>query len=115
MEIDYGAEYDFEHDPDYQAELVKLGIAGVLIERMEELGVSRSELAERMGVSRARVTQILAGYANVTVRTLAAAALALDARVHFELQPAQSAAGVASPAAPSDGQQFPAPPMRRAV
>ena len=44
--------------------------AGVIARLMEEQRVSKAELARRMGRSRAWVTQLLSGSANMTVRTL---------------------------------------------
>ena len=92
MTADYGEQYDFENDLDYQAELLKLSIAGMLGDRMAALGLSRSALAERLNVSPARVTQLLAGYENLTIKTLVGAAMALDATICFELMisPAQA-------------------------
>src|SRR5690242_16919501 len=52
---------------------------------MRECGLSRAELATRMGVSPGRISQILGGGENLTLRTLAALATALDARFDFEL------------------------------
>ena len=52
---------------------------------MRECGLSRAELAARMGVSPGRISQILGGGENLTLRTLAALATALDARFDFEL------------------------------
>jgi transcriptional regulator with XRE-family HTH domain len=52
---------------------------------MRERGISRADLAARMGVSPGRVSQILGGAENLTLRTLAALAVALDARFDFEL------------------------------
>ena len=52
---------------------------------MRECGISRADLAARMGVSPGRVSQILGGGENLTLRTLAAMATALDARFDFEL------------------------------
>ena len=52
---------------------------------MRESGISRADLAARMGVSPGRVSQILGGGENLTLRTLAALAKALDARFDFEL------------------------------
>lgn len=94
MTVDYGEQHDFENDLDYQTELVKLSIAGMLADRMEALGLSRSVLAERLNVSPARVTQLLAGYENLTIKTLVGAAMVLDATVCFELMssPAQTGA-----------------------
>ena len=44
---------------------------------MQEQGVSRSELAERLDVSRAYITKVLNGHGNMTLRTLVRLALAL--------------------------------------
>jgi transcriptional regulator with XRE-family HTH domain len=52
---------------------------------MRERGLTRADLAARMGVSPGRVSQILGGGENLTLRTLAALAVALDARFDFEL------------------------------
>ncbi len=52
---------------------------------MRERGLTRADLAARMGVSPGRVSQILGGGENLTLRTLAALASALDARFDFEL------------------------------
>src|SRR5690349_15783710 len=53
---------------------------------MRECGISRADLAARMGVSPGRVSQILGGGENLTLRTLSALASALDARFDFELR-----------------------------
>jgi plasmid maintenance system antidote protein VapI len=52
---------------------------------MRERGLSRADLAARMGVSPGRVSQILGGGENLTLRTLAALAAALDARFDVDL------------------------------
>jgi len=52
---------------------------------MRERGITRADLAARMGVSPGRVSQILGGGENLTLRTLAALASALDARFDVEL------------------------------
>jgi ribosome-binding protein aMBF1 (putative translation factor) len=52
---------------------------------MKERGLSRADLATRMGVSPGRVSQILGGGENLTLRTLAALSCALDARFDVEL------------------------------
>ncbi len=52
---------------------------------MRERGLTRADLAARMGVSPGRVSQILGGGENLTLRTLAALSTALDARFGFEL------------------------------
>ena len=52
---------------------------------MRERGLTRADLATRMGVSPGRVSQILGGGENLTLRTLAALSTALDARFDVEL------------------------------
>src|SRR6202034_4330642 len=52
---------------------------------MRERGITRADLAGRMGVSPGRVSQILGGGENLTLRTLAALSTALDARFGIEL------------------------------
>jgi transcriptional regulator with XRE-family HTH domain len=52
---------------------------------MRERGLTRADLAARMGVSPGRVSQILSGGENLTLRTLAALSTALDARLSIEL------------------------------
>src|ERR1700728_1820800 len=52
---------------------------------MRERGITRADLAGRMGVSPGRVSQILSGGENLTLRTLAALSTALDARFGIEL------------------------------
>lgn len=52
---------------------------------MRERGMTRADLATRMGVSAGRVSQILGGGENLTLRTLAALSTALDARFDVAL------------------------------
>jgi transcriptional regulator with XRE-family HTH domain len=54
---------------------------------LRERGLTRADLATRMGVSPGRVSQILSGGENLTLRTLAALSTALDARFDIELNP----------------------------
>lgn len=54
---------------------------------LRERGMSRADLAARMGVSPGRVSQILGGGENLTLRTLAALSTALDARFDLALSP----------------------------
>ena len=57
---------------------------------MRERGLTRADLAARMGVSPGRVSQILGGGENLTLRTLAALSTALEARFDLELGSRQS-------------------------
>jgi transcriptional regulator with XRE-family HTH domain len=57
---------------------------------MRERDLTRADLAARMGVSPGRVSQILGGTENLTLRTLAALSTALDAHFDIELSPLKS-------------------------
>ena len=60
--------------------------AQLIARLMAEQKVNRAELARRLNKSRAWVTQLLSGKANMTVRTLAEVAYALDAEVKLNAQ-----------------------------
>lgn len=57
---------------------------------MRECRLTRVDLAHRMGVSPGRISQILSGGENLTLRTLAGVAAALDARFDIELKPGRA-------------------------
>jgi transcriptional regulator with XRE-family HTH domain len=54
---------------------------------MREQKMSRADLAGAMGVSAGRVSQILSGDENLTLRTLSSVIAALGARFEFTLTP----------------------------
>jgi transcriptional regulator with XRE-family HTH domain len=66
---------------------------------MRERGLTRADLAARMGVSPGRVSQILGGGENLTLRTLAALSTALDAHFDLELSPLKVGDSYTSPGA----------------
>lgn len=82
---------EYKADPDYLFEVCSIEVTEAIVERMRALRLSRAELAERLGVSRPRVTQILAGDDNLTLRTLVAVAQALGARLGVQLLEAEPA------------------------
>ena len=73
--------------PEYRLEGAVLEITEALYLRMEELGLTRREFAERMGVSPARITNIFKGRNNFTLGTLVEAAHALDCELTIGLAP----------------------------
>ena len=74
--------------------------------RMRSLGLSRADLASRMGVSPGRVSQVLSGGENITLRTLASLAAAVDAQ--FEVQLHREGTTTGGPSMElSAGQQLP--------
>src|SRR4051812_32827879 len=48
--------------------------------RLEELHLRRRDLAQRLGVSEGRISQMLSGGENLTLKSLAGLAVALDGR-----------------------------------
>jgi len=64
-----------------EQQLLLLDAAEQISILMQRQGVTRTELARRIGKSKGFVTQILNGQHNMTLRTLADLAWALDARV----------------------------------
>lgn len=53
-------------------------ISGSVYKRMEELGLKSKDLADRMGVTPARISRILSGEQSMTLKTLARLESALD-------------------------------------
>ncbi|MEV5987235.1 helix-turn-helix transcriptional regulator [Streptomyces sp. NPDC052051] len=83
MSIFARSESNAEPAGGYLARQASASLAGLLA----GLGKSRTDLAKAMGVSPGRVSQIMSGDANLTVRTLAAAAEALGADVEIRFSP----------------------------
>jgi transcriptional regulator with XRE-family HTH domain len=80
---------EVEGSPELAAEHIKLDFAVALERRMEQQGISRAELARKLGTSAAAITQTLRGDANLSIARMARLAHALDAVVHLHLAPAQ--------------------------
>lgn len=64
-----------------EQQLLLLDAAELISRLMQENGVSRTELAQRIGKSKGFVTQVLSGHHNMTLRTLADLAGALQTRI----------------------------------
>ena len=80
------------------------------------LGKSRSDLARAMGVSPGRISQIMSGDSNLTVRTLAAAAEALGAGVEIRFyalpETADGRGDDSGAASPTQGSTLPSSSLR---
>ena len=64
-----------------------LDFTEAVYQRMTTLGLTKSQLAERLGTSPAYVTKILGGEANFTLKTMVRLARALEAGVAVHLVP----------------------------
>ena len=77
-------------DPEFRrlftAEALVAETAEAIAKSMAEQRVSKADLARRLNKSRAWVTQLLGGKANMTVRTLAEVVYALDGEVKLRIQ-----------------------------
>ncbi|MDO8846819.1 MAG: helix-turn-helix transcriptional regulator [Coriobacteriia bacterium] len=73
--------------PEYRLAGATYAISEALYVRMEELGLTRKEFAQRMGVSPARITNIFKEKGNFTLKTLVEAAHALDCELTIGLKP----------------------------
>lgn len=84
----------FIQDPEnlrlFQQERLILEITARLCHIMENKGVSRKELAERLGTSKGYITQLLDGRANMTLRKIADVFAALGEAVELTSKPVES-------------------------
>jgi len=71
----------------YEQERLLVDANELLVMVMKKKGVSRAELAKRLGKSKAFVTQVLRGNHNLTLRTLADLFGALEYQVVVDAQP----------------------------
>jgi len=78
--------------PAYWSYRTALEFVDGLIEEMDAQGVTRAELARRMGTSRAWISRVLAGENNLTMATAGKLAFALGMRVTVQLEPLDPAA-----------------------
>jgi transcriptional regulator with XRE-family HTH domain len=74
-----------EAGPDDELRALATKVTNEIAWYLRERGLTQTDLAERMGVSPGRVSQIMGGGENLTLRTLAALSSALDARFDFQL------------------------------
>jgi len=79
-----------QRSSEFAAEQVKLDFAVALERRMSQQGITRAELARKLGTSAAAITQTLRGDANLSIERMARLAHALDAALHVHLAPANS-------------------------
>ncbi len=75
------------YTPEFEFEWLLLDTEDAIWDAMQLSGVSRSELAERLGTSRAFITKLLGGHENLTLKTLVRVANALQMQVKMQLVP----------------------------
>ena len=76
-----------ERRPEYWEEGAILDFTEALHVAMDEQGMTRAELARRLGTSQAYITRVLSGNANFTLKTMSKLAFALGMRLDVGLSP----------------------------
>jgi len=76
-----------EADPAFRTELAILDVAAEIDAALARSGLSRAELARRLGTSRAYVTKILRGNANFTLDSLVRISDALGGELRLRIVP----------------------------
>lgn len=82
----------------YEQERLVFGATEIVTEAMAEQGVSKADLARRLGTSRANVTGLLSGERNLTLRTISDLAFVLGQRITMSYEPLRQGEYVSSPA-----------------
>ncbi len=82
--------FDFELDPKEEAAAILIGDAGdelqsALLRVKDRDGLTQQKLADRLGIDRATVNRCFSGHRNLTLRTIAEIAWALDHDVQLKL------------------------------
>ena len=91
----------YERDAGYIAEGLALRLIEQAISIMEERGISRSDLASLMGVSRSHITRMFNAPPNLTLRSIAQLAGALGVKAEVSLTvPSAAASEESAPSTP---------------
>lgn len=69
---------DLRENPAYLAEGIALDVAMKVSQQLEARGMARTDLARKLGVSKAYVSQMLNGHTNMTLLTLCKLASSLE-------------------------------------
>jgi transcriptional regulator with XRE-family HTH domain len=76
----------FKDDPEFRLETLLLDLTDKICKRMEQKNISRSKMADLLGVSPPAVTKILNGNSNFTLKTLLSLADVLDLNLKIDFQ-----------------------------
>ena len=98
-----------EASPDYWNAVAAYEFVRELERRLEEQGVSRAELARRLGSSKAYVTKVLSADANFTLATMNRLAAAVGGTVHVRIEDRKTAGGRGSNRQPPEGREARSP------
>lgn len=73
---------------DYRVEGAKNEFTEKTVRRMQALGITRTELADRLGKKQPHITKLLSGNNNFTIETMVQIAEALECHFRCHLEPA---------------------------
>ena len=88
----------------FEEEKLILSVAEGIWEAMDQCCVTRAEVADRLGTTRANITQLLSGSRNMTLKSLAALSYACGVRVSLSFQPVPELSGATSAYEPQQAQ-----------
>lgn len=77
----------YKDDEEFITEKLIIQFTEKIVSRMNDLNISRVELAKRLGVSKALITKILNGNPNLTIKTMVSLAKALNCNLDIDLCP----------------------------
>jgi transcriptional regulator with XRE-family HTH domain len=81
----------------YERERLALWALEAISIAMERGNISKADLARKLGVSRAYITQVLSGSRNMTLNTLADLAWACNSRAQVKVEPLRKEPFISSP------------------
>lgn len=90
---------DFARPPsiEQEVEFCKLIAVEELLQFMKRQGISRTNLAQRLGVAPSRITAMLSGDSNLTIETLVRAGHAVGGELKIRFQPAKKTSTAVTP------------------
>lgn len=78
---------EVQNDEVFWVEKNKLDFAVKLLHSMERRGISKKELAERLGTSQAYITKVFRGNVNFTLTSMTKLVQALDSKLSIQIVP----------------------------
>jgi transcriptional regulator with XRE-family HTH domain len=82
---------------EYEYERLTVWALDELYEAMERNGLTKADLARKLGTSRANITQTFSGERNITLRTLSDLAWACGVRARVKVEPLRAGEFISSP------------------
>jgi transcriptional regulator with XRE-family HTH domain len=71
----------------YEEEGLVLDVTESVCELLQKQNVKRKELAQRLGVDKSYITQLLDGNSNMTLKTISDVLFCLDSRARIKVEP----------------------------